>query len=496
MFENDFLTFAPENQAAYQGAVEAAVQVLCEAWPATACSGKSPATLSEILQGELLKQGSVPLKSVLAQVKCVVANSIAVSNPYVSAHLHCPPLIAALAGEVVLSALNQSMDSFDQAPAATMVELQLVRQLCEEAGFPQGAEGTFTMGGSQSNYMALLLARDACLSSHFGWDVQTQGLLTEAQRLRILCSEEAHFTVEKSAAQLGLGTQAVIRVKADAQGCMSLAALRTTLAEMKAEEQIPMAIVATAGTTDFGAVDPVEEIVSVAREAKAWLHVDAAYGGALLFSPRHRHLLDGIAQADSFSVDFHKLFWQPISCAAFLLRDGANFRFLEMHSKYLNPESEGDGMPHLVTRSLLTTRRFDALKLWVSLQALGREKLGRMIDRTIELAKYAAQEIRSRRKLQLLHEPMLGCVAFRYEPGTASVSADESNARIRQKLFDSGRAVIARTRVHGKQCLKLTLVNPLLEEEQLAQLIGEVENCGHQIETEFSELRAKAGTGE
>jgi L-2,4-diaminobutyrate decarboxylase len=496
MFESDFFTSTPESQAAYRRAVDAAVQLLCEGWPAAAYSGKSPASLREILRNELLKEARAPLESVLEQVKGVVANSIAVANPNVAAHLHCPPLIAALAGEVVVSALNQSMDSFDQAPAATMVELQLVRQLCEEAGFPKEADGTFTTGGSQSNYVALLLARDACLSSYLGWNVQSQGLPPEAQRLRILCSDEAHFTVEKSAAQLGLGTKAVIRVKADAQGCMSLAELRRRLAKIKGQGQIPMAIVATAGTTDFGAVDAIGEIASMAREAKAWLHVDAAYGGALLFSRKHRHHLDGIEQADSFSIDFHKLFWQPISCAAFLLGDGTNFRFLEMHSEYLNPEAERDAMPHLVARSLLTTRRFDALKLWVSLKTLGRENLGRMIDRTINLARYAAKEIRSRRKLQLLHEPMLGCVGFRYIPGEASLGSEEISAKIRQKLFDSGRAVIGRTRIHGEHCLKLTLVNPMLSEEQLEQLIGDIENCGEEIEAEFSKLRDKAGAAE
>lgn len=495
MFETDFLTSAPESQAAYQRAVDAAIQLLLEAWPTSAYSGKGPPALSEVLQRELLKDSPVPLEKVLEQVKAVVANSIAVSHPNVAAHLHSPPLIAALASEVVLSALNQSMDSFDQAPAATMVELQLVRQLCEEAGFPIEADGTFTTGGSQSNYMALLLARDACLSSHFGWNVQTRGLPPEAQRLRILCSEGAHFTVEKSAAQLGLGTQTVIRVKADAQSRMPVAELRTTLTEMKEEGRIPMAIVATAGTTDFGAVDAIAEIVPVAREARAWLHVDAAYGGALLFSSKYRHLLDGIAQADSFSVDFHKLFWQPISCAALLLRDAANFRFLKMHSEYLNPEAEGDGMPHLVTRSLLTTRRFDALKLWVSLKTLGREKLGSMVDRTIELAGYAAKEIQSRRKLQLLREPMMGCVVFRYLPEEASLSADEINTRIRQRLFDRGHAVIGRTRVNGEQCLKLTLVNPLLHEERLAKLVGKIELCGEEIEEEFASEHRGVGIG-
>ena len=139
-------------------------------------------------------------------------NSVNVSHPNTAAHLHCPPLLAALAAEVVTSALNQSMDSFDQAPIATIVEQKLIRWLCGEAGFPATADGTFTSGGSQSNYMGLLLARDALLKKHWNWSAQKSGLPPEANRLRILCSEVAHFTVEKSASQLGLGTDSVIRV--------------------------------------------------------------------------------------------------------------------------------------------------------------------------------------------------------------------------------------------------------------------------------------------
>lgn len=492
MFENEFLTSDPQSHSVYQHAVEAAVQLLREVWPPGAYSGATPAALREMLRGRPLAETPTSLDRVLEQVKSVVSNSVAVSNGDAAAHLHSPPLIAALAAEVILSALNQSMDSFDQAPAATIVELELIRQLCEEAGFPIQADGTFTPGGSQSNYMALLLARDASLESHFRWNAHAQGLPPEAGRLRILCSENAHFTVEKSAAQLGLGTQAVLHVGTDAQGRISIADLKNRLAAMGSQKHIPMAIVATAGTTDFGAVDDVANIVPVAREAGAWLHVDAAYGGALLFSRMHHHLLAGIEQADSFSLDFHKLFWQPISCAALLVRDARNFRFLEMHSEYLNPESGEDGVPHLVTRSLLTTRRFDALKLWVSLRTLGREKLGRMIDRTLELAEHAAKVIRSRQRLHLLHEPMLGCVVFRYVPAESSAEAGEINAAIRRKLFDSGRAVIGRTRIAGEQCLKLTLVNPLLQEEHLTQLIHEIEQAGERIEAESSKSAAEA----
>jgi L-2,4-diaminobutyrate decarboxylase len=420
---------------------------------------------------------------VFAAMARVISESVAVNHPNTVAHLHCPPLIPALAAEVVISALNQSMDSFDQAPAATVIEEKLVRWLCSEVGFGDAASGTFTSGGTQSNYMALLLARDACVERAFDWNVQTSGLPAESSKLRILCSDVAHFTVEKSAAQLGLGTRSVIRIATDEGFRMRADALRSALEELQKQGLIAMAVVATAGTTDFGSVDPLPEVGTLASSAGAWFHVDAAYGSALLFSPRHRPQLRGIEAADSVSMDFHKLFWQPISCAALLLRDKNQFRYLRLHADYLNPEShEQLGIPNLVTRSLATTRRFDALKLWISLQALGRDKLGNMIETTIELAAHAAAFIRTDPRLELICEPVLSCVVFRYRPTNAEIDSNSFNAALRQFLFDRGLAVVGHTIVRGRQCLKLTCMSPTVSKKQIEELLKLVVDRGQEME--------------
>lgn len=247
-----------------------------------------------------------------------------------------------------------------------------------------------------------------------------------------------------------------------------------------------MAIVATAGTTDFGSVDPLPEVAPLAQAAGAWLHVDAAYGGALLFSHRHRDKVLGIEAADSISIDFHKLFWQPIPCSAFLLRDARHFDSIKLHADYLNPElHEDEGVPNLVTTSLLTSRRFDALKLWISFQTLGRSKLGAMVDRTIELAKHAAKVVRDTARLDLVCEPELSTVVFRYGPSRADVEADRLNAALRQCLFDGRIAVIGHTSVGNRQCLKFTCMNPAVTEGQMENLIRIIADHGDQLEREW-----------
>jgi L-2,4-diaminobutyrate decarboxylase len=486
MFENEFLADGCEDT--YRQAIGKAIDTVLRVGRRQPYSGATPARLKTIWDAEVLPAMGKPEDGAWQQVGQIVANSIALTHPGSIAHLHPPPLIVSLAADVVISALNQSMDSFDQGPAATMLELSMCEWLCREIGLGAGAEAIFTSGGTQSNFMGLLLARDATAALRWNWHVREKGLPPEAGRIRFLCSEMAHFTVEKSAYQLGLGSQAVIKIPVDSAFRMDAQALGNVLEKMKRDDLVPTAIVATAGTTDFGSIDPLAEIAPLARQAGAWLHVDAAYGSALLLSKKHRDKLSGIELADSVSVDFHKKFWQGISCAAFVLRDADNFRHLELHADYLNPESHDEaGIPNLVSRSLATTRRFDALKLWLSCQLLGREKFAAMIDRTLELAAYAAARIRQNQRFELLNEPQMGCVVFRYQPSTSRVDPDLLNRTIRDRLLERGEAVLGHTRVHGRQCLKFTCMNPMTKESDLDALLERIQITGNALEDLFAQ---------
>lgn len=489
--DRHFLTPTPDGHAALAHAVGAALDTLRRSLPNAPYSGADPETLGALLSGELLPEHGGALHAVLREAEAIVQHSIVTGHPAAAAHLHCPPLIAPLAAEVLLSALNQSMDSFDQAPAATIVELQVTEWLCQLAGLPASSGGTFTAGGTQSNYMGLWLARDAWLARTRGWSVRTRGLPPDANRLAILCSEVAHFTVEKSAIQLGLGTDAVVKVAVDEQFRMIPAGLDQAIAALRREGRTPFCIVGTAGTTDFGSIDPLGALADAAAACDAWFHVDAAYGGALLFSSRGKAALDGLPRADSITLDFHKLLWQPISCGAFLLRDAAHFDLTATHADYLNPESHvAQGIPDLVNRSVLTTRRFDALKVWMTCKALGRVQLAAYIDATCALAQEVAAAVREREALELVHAPdALTTVLFRFrverhpEEDDAAFFAREDalNSRIHDDLFRRGVAVIGVTRVHARTTLKLTLLNPLATIAELTTILDAVIASGHAL---------------
>lgn len=412
----------------------------------------------------------------------ILKHSIVVSNPACLAHLHCPPLSTALAAEVLISGTNQSMDSWDQSASATVLEEKMVHWLSDLFFKRKRADGVFTSGGTQSNFMGLLLARDLYLKRQFNWDAQKDGLPLEASKLRILCSKDAHFTVRQSAFLLGLGEQAVIPVETDSEHRMCVKSLDRCLKEVSEQGLHPFALVATAGTTDFGSIDPLAEVATRADHYQMWFHVDAAYGGALMLSERHKYKLAGIDLADSITVDFHKLFYQPISCGAFLVKDRSNFDFIKLHADYLNPEDDEEtGIPNLVTKSIQTTRRFDALKLFVSFQALGRKTFADMIDYTINLARETATMIEKEANFELMNQPEINAVVFRYRPEAVEKANDKEwlnrvNGLIRTRLLEQGYTVLARTRVNKSVYLKLTLLNPRTTVEDIQSILSKIKH--------------------
>ncbi|WLR52888.1 aspartate aminotransferase family protein [Bacillus tianshenii] len=451
-------------------------------------SGLPPEAVAEQLKmhfKHVLPNNGMNLETVFEQISQVlVKNSVVVTNPACAAHLHCPPLSAAAATELLIGCMNQSMDSWDQSGAATLLEQQMVQWLCELFFHQESADGVFTSGGTQSNFMGLLLARDHYYQQH-NWNVLQYGLPPEADKIRILCSEDAHFTVRQSAYLLGLGEQAVVTVDVDEQHRMSVEDLEQKIARLYKEGLQPIALVATAGTTDFGSIDPLNELGAQAKKHDLWFHVDAAYGGALQLTDESGKL-NGIAEADSITVDFHKMFFQPISCGAFLIRDKQHFQLLKRNADYLNPEGDEEGgIPNLVTKSVQTTRRFDALKLFVSLQVLGQQTFNQLITYLCSLTKQTAAVMKDEPFLEVLHEPELTTIVFRYNPQPDKQRVrDDINQKIRTTLWEQGKAVVARTRVNGEVCLKLTLLNPRTSFEELQNIIQHIKELGEQFSKE------------
>jgi len=385
---------------------------------------------------------------------------------------------------VVIAATNQSVDSFDSGPSAAALEERVIAWACRLVGFGPRGDGVFTTGGTASNLMALLLARDHWAMRDLGWSVRNLGLPAGAGDLRIVASERSHFSIARAAHVLGLGRSALVEVPTTPSGGLDAALLEERLAAEVERGRRPFVVVLTAGTTDTGAVDPLAEAADIAHRRGLWVHVDAAAAGALLLSSRHRRLLEGIERADSVSIDFHKLFCQSIPSSIVLVADGAGFRHLRTPVPYLDPVEDAEAdVVNLVGKSLQTTRRFDALKALVTLRTLGRARIAAMVDALVGLAAHAAEHVRRAEDLELVQAPVTNTTLFRWRPAAGADEADLEwvNQRLHHELWRRGAMVVGRTRQRGQACLKLTFCNPACDEATVEGMLDELVAAGHAL---------------
>lgn len=402
--------------------VTVALDAMAAAAPARPVPPGGPAAVAAMLGVDLLPEVGIGEKAALDQLsRLLVSGSVDLTHPWCAAHLHGPPLAVSASADLVASVLNPSMDSWDQAPVASELEKALTRELARLAGH---ADAVITSGGTESNLLGLLIARE------------TRG------RVQPYCGRNAHHSVARAAWLLGL--PAPVLVDCD-RGLMNVDHLRAVL-------DGPAFVCATAGTTDTGAIDPIADIRAAAPGA--WLHVDASYGGATLFSDRLAPLLDGLAAADSAAIDLHKFGWQPIAAGVLVTR--APLTALDVRADYLNAEDDTDaGLPDLLGRSLRTSRRPDAFKVAVTLRALGRQGMGQLVEHCCAVADEVADLVERHPGLELWARPTLSTVVFR----PVGASGDDV-AAIRRRLLEDGTAVLGRATIDGQVWLKLTLLRP------------------------------------
>ncbi len=442
-------------------------------------SGLEPALLEQAIHNIDFDSKPNNLRDVIDHtIDLVIKNAIFVQHPHCIAHLHTPPLLSAIAAEAMIAALNQSMDSWDQASSATYVEQKVINWVCGKYQLGHKADGVFTSGGTQSNLMGLLLARDWISDRMSDHSIQQMGLPDYADRLRIICSKKSHFTIQKSASLLGLGESSVCSVDTNGNGTINIDSLEKTLHELKESDLIPFVLIGTAGTTDHGAIDDLSALADLTQAEGMWFHVDAAYGGALVLS-RHKKRLNGIDKADSLSVDFHKLFYQTVSCGALLVKDKSHLGYLLHHAEYLNREE--DELPNLVDKSIATTKRFDALKVFMTMQSVGPDQLGKMYDHLLDQTQQVAELITHREGFELLEIPSLTTILFRVKNKNIK-ELNGFNKKLRVEALIRGIAVLGETVVDEKTALKFTILNPCLKISDFESLLEKIENLIIELE--------------
>lgn len=420
----------------------------------------------------LLPDEGEPLTQVLGESwSWAVENALHVGSPGYAGHMDSGVAVAAVVGDFLASALNQNLLAFELAPGATLLEQELVRVFCGLAGLPAGSGGSFVEGGTSANLTALLLARDASLL-----DPSRQGLAAAPDSPAILASADAHYSIAKSAAVLGIGSEQVLAVpttgpcrRIDPEG------LLPTYKAAVAKGHRPIALVATAGTTPAGAIDPISACADFASEFGLWLHVDAALGGALLFHPEKRGRLAGLERADSITLDPHKWLYAPKSAGVLLVRDAARLRPARYDAPYLDRmASDGKALKRSQGRKTIAgSRRFDALKVWMLLRHVGRRGLTRLVEDRLELANWFHQTLSEHPFFMPRHTPDLNVQVF-------APRAPDQTAFVIQAHTDlerQGRLWASTTRLEGTPCHRVVLLNPSLGQQELLAILQGLEEA-------------------
>jgi aromatic-L-amino-acid/L-tryptophan decarboxylase len=398
----------------------------------------------------------------------VLEHSAQCGHPGFMAYVSGSGTVPGAAADLLASALNANTGGWSLSPAASEFELHLMRWTAAMFGLPDGAGGLMTSGGAASNFTALKAARDA----HAPGNARVDGI--DGARLVLYASAEAHATVAEAADMLGLGERAVRAIPTDDGFRMRADALESAVRDDLDAGMRPFCVVASAGTTATGAIDPLAAAADVCERHGLWFHVDAAYGGAAAFSAPLRPLLAGIERADSIAFDPHKWLYVPQSASCLLVRDPARLRAsFAIDAAYVREDAALTGRgTNIGELGPQWSRSFQALKLWMSLAAHGTAAYGRRIAHDVELARYLDERVRAHPDLEPMCPVTLSIACFRYAPeGIDDATLDVLNERLMAEIRRDGRTFPSNAELRGRYCLRACVVNHRTEAEDMDTLV-------------------------
>lgn len=384
------------------------------------------------------------------------------AHPRFFAFVPGPSNFVSALGDLLASAHNPFVGSWLEGSGPQTVERTVIEWLAREVGLPFGSGGLFLSGGSLSNMSAIIAAREWKFSAS-NW---SQGA--------VYFSDQTHVSVRRMLRFLGFDGRQVRSIPGDAEGRLPVEALKAQMDQDSRDGLIPFCIVANAGTTNTGAVDPLGKLASLARERKAWLHVDGAYGAVAVLCPEGKAQLAGIELADSITLDPHKWLFQPYASSCLLVRDQRNLAAaFRTNADYLQ-DAEGDW--NLWDYGPELTRPFRALKVWLSFQVFGASAFREAIAHGFELARRAERKIVRMAGWRVVTPASMGVVTFRHQPKgmTGNDDLDEHNTSIAAECLRRGFAFLVTTRVKGQVALRLCTINPRTTEADIAATVRQL----------------------
>lgn len=387
-----------------------------------------------------------------------------VDHPRFFAFVPGPGNYVGFLADALASGYNVFAGTWLGASGPAMLELVTVDWLRELCGLPPGAGGLFVSGGSMANLTALAVARDVKLGERL-----TDGVA--------YFSDQTHSSVARALRVLGLSSAQLRVIPADDAFRLPVADLARAIAADRAKGRVPFCVIANAGTTNTGAVDPLPALADLCAEEKLWFHADAAYGGGALLSPRGRRVLAGIERVDSLALDPHKWLFQPFEIGCVLLRDaGLMADVFHTRPDYLRDVHRAGEEVHFSDLGIQLTRSFRALKLWMSLQVFGLAAFRAAVERGIENAELAEARLEVSGLWRIVAPAQLGTVAFRWGPeGVSERESDAVTHGLAEASLADGWAFLSSTILHGRPALRLCALNPRTTDEDIVGTIDRLE---------------------
>lgn len=375
----------------------------------------------------------------------------------------------AVVADMLASFMNNSMYTFKVGGPQILIEKELISQFQSMLGYDGDPGGTMAPGGSMTNFMGMLMARDQAIK-----DVHNEGVRT---KMTMYTSECSHYSLPKNATFMGIGRSQLRYVPADETGAMKTDVLAQMIADDKAAGAHPFMVVATAGTTVMGAFDNIQACADLCQDSGMWLHVDGAYCGSVMFSKKYRHLIDGAHRANSFSINAHKMLSVPLSCSFILVKENKHlYESFANDAEYLYQTDDDDLNPGKI--SLQCGRRNDALKFWTLWKSIGRSGLEKMVDHHFGLAERARQYVMDHRDYQVYSHANSVNICFNYK--------DVDPVKLCNALYEEGELMVGYGQFHDDQFVRLVAVNANNEEGDIDYFFKKMEAFA---EAHYDELK-------
>jgi L-2,4-diaminobutyrate decarboxylase len=424
---------------------------------------------SEYTGFHLEQREGLSIMSILSEVQNkVIAHSVNVRHVWSLAHMVPPPASISVVADLLIGAMNQCAFIWEEAPLASIIEGEVIGWMNRRVGFEEGtATGILTSGGTMSN----------CIATYLALTKAHREFARGNKRNCIICSDQAHFSVEKAAAFTSSNSISVIRVPTNTRGRLGSGDISSATEEALRMGLTPFLFICTAGTTNSGSLESPDEFLTCARLCNSWCHIDAAHGGMISLSAQATKYISQWQKADSISWDPHKSLYVSYSSGALLLRDKSMLMPLQFSSEYAFKENScaDPGFYHLDS-----SRRFEALKIWMTIKYFGLVGFSKAINQSLLLAQEFAKLIRSKSDFELTGEPDTNIICFRFiDPDLGESELNRINESVQKRLFLSGGPLISSTKISGNSVLRVVLINQTIELTHLREILNKIQIEAH-----------------